>query len=73
MSATRDLCIQWPQWHTLLFEVQVAMDIRVVCPQEVKKMLLEQARAVYWRKWAPEDECEELKEGLWLEPIHAML
>ena len=28
--ATRDLGIQRPQWHTLLFEEQVAVDMRVV-------------------------------------------
>ena len=36
-------------------------------------MLLKQARSVYWRKWAAKHECEELKEGVWLEPIQAML
>ena len=25
---TRDLGIQWPQWHTLLFEGQVAVDMK---------------------------------------------
>ena len=33
MCETRDLGIKWPQWRTLLFEGQVAMDMRVVCPQ----------------------------------------
>ena len=41
---TRDLGIKWPQWHTLLFEDQVAVGTRVVCPQDVKKKLLKQAR-----------------------------
>ena len=49
---TRDLGIMWPQWHTLLFEEQVAVDIRVVCPQDVEKMLLKQASMVNWKKWA---------------------
>ena len=39
-SETRDLGIKWPQWHTLMFEEQVAVDMRVVFPQDVKKMLL---------------------------------
>ena len=43
---TRHLGIKWPHWHTLLFEGQVALDMRVVCPQDVKKMLLKQARSV---------------------------
>ena len=44
----------------------------VVCPQDVKKMLLGQARMVYWKKWA-KFECEELKEGVWLKPIQTVL
>ena len=33
MCETRDLGIKWPQWRTLPFEGQVAVDVRVVCPQ----------------------------------------
>ena len=58
---------------TVLFEGQVAVDVRVVCPQDVKKMLLKQAMMVYWKKRAAKHECEELKEGVSLEPIQAML
>ena len=36
-------------------------------------MLLKQARMVHWKKWAAEHECEELKEGAWLNPVQAML
>ena len=50
MRETRDLDISWPQWHTLLFEAHVAMDMRVVCPQDVKKMQLKQARMVHWKR-----------------------
>ena len=39
-------------------------DMRVVCPQDVKKMLLKQARMVYGKNWAAKHECEELKEGV---------
>ena len=38
--------------------------MRVVCPQDVKKMLLKQARTTHWRKWAAKHESEELKEGV---------
>ena len=71
MCETRDLGIKWKQWHTLLFEGQVAVGMRVVCLQDAKKMLLKQARMVHWKKWAAKHECEE--EGVWLEPIQAML
>ena len=70
---TRDSGIRWPQWHTLLFEGQVAVDMTVICLQDVKKMLQEQARKGYWKKWAAKHECEELKVGVWLEPIQALL
>ena len=36
-------------------------------------MLLKQAKTVNWKKWAAKHECEELKEGVWLEPIQALL
>ena len=50
MRETRDLDISFPQWHTLLFEAQVAVDMWVVCPQDVKKMQLKQARMVHWKR-----------------------
>ena len=52
MCETRDLGIKWAQWHTLLFEEQVARDMRVVCLQDAKKMFLKQARMVCWKKSA---------------------
>ena len=73
MSETRDLDIKWPQWHTLLFEGQVAVDMRVVSPRDVKEMLLKQVRRVNWKKWTSKHVCEELKEGVWLEPALALL
>ena len=48
------------------------VDLRMVCPQDVKK-LFKQARMVYWKEQAATHECEDLKEGVWLEPIQAVL
>ena len=73
MCETRDLGTQWPKWHTVPFEGQVAVDMRVVCPQDVKHMLLKQARMVCRKRWAAKHECEELKEGVWLELTRALL
>ena len=42
--------------------------MRFVCPKDVKKMLVQRARSVYWKKWAAKHEYEELKEGAWLDP-----
>ena len=36
-------------------------------------MLLKQATMVYWNRWTAADECEELKEAVWLVSIQAML
>ena len=59
---------------TLVFEEQVKVDVRVVRPRDVKKMLLKQARMVNWKKWAAKHEYEELKEGVWAgaDPSYAL-
>ena len=49
------------------------MDVRVVCSQDVKKMLLRQARMVHWKRWAAEHKCEKLKDAAWLESVKALL
>ena len=67
MCETRDLGIKRLHWHTLIFEGEVRVDMRYVCPKDVKKMLLQRARTVHWKKWAAIHEYEELKEGIWLE------
>ena len=59
MCETRDLGITWPHWHSLIFEGEVRIDMRYVCPKDVKKMLLQQARPVRWKKWAARHEYEE--------------
>ena len=56
-----------PHWHSLMLWRQVAVDMRVVCPQDVKNLLVKQTE-----KWAATHECEELKKGVWLEPNQAM-
>ena len=63
MCETRDLAIKW-QWHTLIFEGQVRVDMRYVCPKDVKKAVLKQARSTYWMKSAAKHEHEDLKEGI---------
>ena len=73
MCETRDPGIKWPHWHTLIFDGDRNIDMRYVCPKDVQKTLLLQARTVYWKKWAAKHEHEELKEGVWLEPALALL
>ena len=64
---TRDLGIKWPCWHTLVFSDEIKIDMTYVCPKDVKNMLVQRARSVYWKKWVAKHEYEELKEGAWLE------
>ena len=47
--------------------------MRYFCPKDVKKMLLQRARTVHWKKWTAKHGYEELKEGVWLEPALALL
>ena len=47
--------------------------MRLVCPKDFKKMLVQSSRSVYWKKWAAKHEYEELKGGVWLEPGLALL
>ena len=60
MRETRDLGIKWPQWHTLMFSGDIKIDKRSVCPKDVKKMLVQRARSVYWKKWAAKHGYKEL-------------
>ena len=73
MCETRDLGIKWPYWHTMIFGNDTKIDMRCVCPRDVKKMLVQTARSVCLKKWAAKHGYEELKEGAWLEPGPALL
>ena len=72
MCETRDMGPRWPHWHKLVFRGETRIDMWYVCPRDVKKMLVQRARSVYWNKWAAKHEHEELKEGVWLEPALAL-
>ena len=53
--------IQWPQLHTLLFEEQVAVDMRLVwLTARCGELLQKEARMVYWKIWTAEHECERV-------------
>ena len=73
MCETRDPGIKWPCWHTLTFGTDTKIVMRFACPKDVKKMLVQTARSVYWKKCAAKHEYAELKEGAWLEPGLALL
>ena len=55
------------------FSSVITIDMRFTCPKDVKKLLMQRARSVYWKKWAAKHEYEELKEGTWLELGRALL
>ena len=64
MCETRDLDIKWPYWHTSVLGDEINIDMRHVCPKDVKQMLVQRARPVYWKKWVAKHEHEELKESM---------
>ena len=72
MCENRDLGMKWPYWHTLVFSNEITIEMRHVCPKDVRKMLVQRTRSVNWKKWAAKHEYEELKEGAWLEPELAL-
>ena len=37
MCQTRDLGIQWPHWHTLIFSDETRIDVRFLFPRDVRK------------------------------------
>ena len=47
--------------------------MRYVFTKDVKKLLLRQARTIYWKKWAANHEYEKVKDGICLEPTLALL
>ena len=47
MCETLDLGMTWPHWHTLIFGNDTKIDMRFVCPKDVKKMLVQTASAVF--------------------------
>ena len=73
MCETRDLGFKWPYWHTLVFSDEIKIDMRYVRPRDGKKMLVQRARSVFWKKWAATHEQEELKEGAWIDPALVLL
>ena len=44
---------------TLIFEGDRRIDMGYVCPKDVKKMVVQQARSVYWKKLAAKHGYEE--------------
>ena len=52
MCETRELGTKRPHWHTLMFSDEMKIDMRFVRPKDVKKMLVQRARSVQWKKWA---------------------
>ena len=62
MCETRDFGRKWPFLHTLAFSDEKRIDTRFACPRDVKKMLVQRARSVFWKKWAAGQEYDELKE-----------
>ena len=48
------------------------MTMSLVCPQDVKKMLNRQAKDVAMKRRATKHGYQELKDGVWVEPLKAL-
>ena len=53
---------------TLLYDEQLVVDMRVICPLDGNKMCLKEAQKVNWRHWAAKFGCGESSGGVWLDP-----
>ena len=53
VCATRDSGIGFPSWHALLFEEGVIVDVKAVCPQDVKNMVKRLAKQLQRKGGAP--------------------
>ena len=49
------------------------MAMSLVCPQDVKKMLNRQAKDVAVKRRATKHGYQELKDGVWVEPLNALM
>ena len=57
----------------MILEGDRKIDMMYVCQKDVKKMLVQKARSVCWKKWAAKHWYEEFQKGIWLEPALALL
>ena len=74
MCETRYLEIKWPHWHTLIFEGDRRVDMRLFVRRMWRRCSCNrQNQSVHRKKWGAKHECEALKEGIWLEPALALL
>ena len=65
MCETRDLGITLPHWHTLIFEVEVRIDMRYVCPKRCQENASAEGQGGLPEKVG--------SKGIWLEPALALL
>ena len=49
------------------------ISMKDTCPEDIEKKLMRHAKNVHWQRWAKKHEIEELKEGVWFEPVEALL
>ena len=65
--------MKWPRWQTLLFRRAGGGGHGSGLPAGCEQDAVEKVWMVFQKKLAATHEGAELKEGVWLEPIQAML
>ena len=67
----KDFGISLRGWKVLRSSSNNMISMRDTCPEDVKNKLMRRAKGVHWQTLAKQFGIEELKEGVWFEPIKA--
>ena len=59
---TRGLDIKWPQWYTFIFEGQEKVDMRLVCPQYVRRCFGNRPERLFGKSWQASTEMRSQKK-----------
>jgi hypothetical protein len=60
---------KWPAWHTFISREGQHIDVRAVCPQDVKAMAMRDAENVAWAEWTQTDDKRSLGPAPLIEPV----
>ena len=69
----RDLGWKWPSWSTMISEEGLVMDLREICPDDLKQMALRDSERNMWKRWCAKDGNQHLAPEPFMEPIQQWL
>ena len=65
----RRICWAWPCYHTFVDRAGRHLDMREICPKDVKAMAVQDSAAAMWAKWTRTPQWAELAPRPCLEPL----